>query len=85
MAKTTKELNNNDLNNVSGGSSNLDKYLKVLTSKDKNNIIVDHGSETELVLKQSVEYEDDGNLHIIEREKDSPVVDAELYVNSPLN
>lgn len=83
MTKNKKELNNNDLNNVSGGKTNLDKYLKDLSVKDKTKIIVDKGNGDELVLSQSVQYPKDANLDIIiEREKDSPIIDAELYIKN---
>ena len=82
MKKTKEELNNDDLNNVSGGKADLNKYLKELAGKDRNKVLVDNGDQEELVLNPSIPYANDGNLNIIEREKDSPVIDAELYIKN---
>ena len=82
MKKTKEELNNDDLNNVSGGKADLNKYLKELAGKDRNKVLVDNGGQEELVLNPSIPYANDGNLNIIEREKDSPVIDAELYIKN---
>ena len=82
MKKTKKQLKNKNLDSISGGSANLDKYLKKIDGKDKNDILVDYGSGVGLDINLSIQYEEDGNLHIIKREKNSPVIDADLYINS---
>lgn len=76
-----KELNNKDLNNVSGGS-NLDKYLKSLTGHDKSKALIDYGTGVQLDLDSTVQKEDDGNISIIKREKNSPEVEAELNMEN---
>ena len=68
--KNNDELNNKDLNNVSGGNSTLEKYLKSLVGKDKDKTLVDYGTGKTLDLDPSIKYEDDGNLLIVKREKD---------------
>ena len=78
--ESNKELKNKDLNSVSGGSSDLDKYLKTLAGKDKKDILVDQGDGIKLDLNPGVQYEDDGNLLIIKREKGTPESDAELFI-----
>ena len=82
MKKTKEELNIDDLNNVSGGKADLNKYLKELAGKDRNKVLVDNDNQEGLVLNPSIPYANDGNLNIIEREKDSPVIDAELYIKN---
>lgn len=82
MKKTKKQLKNIDLDSISGGSTNLDDYLKKIDGKGKNDILVDHGSGVGLDINPSIQYEEDGNLHIIKREKNSPEIDADLYINS---
>ena len=82
MKKIKEELNNDDLNNVSGGKADLNKYLKELAGKDRNKVLVDNDDQEELILNPSIPYANDGNLNIIEREKDSPVIDAELYIKN---
>ena len=68
--KTNNELNNKDLDNVSGGNSSLEKYLKDLVGKDKSKIIIDNGEGKQLDLNPSIDYEKDEKLIIIKREKD---------------
>ena len=82
MKKTKEEINNDDLNDVSGGKADLNKYLKELAGKEKNRVLVDNGGQEELVLNPSVPYANDGNLIIVEREKESPEIDAELYIKN---
>lgn len=66
--KSNKELDNQELDNVSGGSV-LEKYLKHLAEKDKP--LVDDGIGTELDLNPSTSYDEAGNLIIVKRDKDN--------------
>lgn len=66
-----KELNNQDLNNISGGKHNLEDYLKEI-KKDKEKPLVDYGTGKHLDLDPSIHWEDENNAHIIKREKDKP-------------
>ncbi len=67
--KKNKQLNNKDLNGVSGGN-NLEKYLKSLAGKDKNKLLVDYGTGVKLDLDNTIDYEKSDNLIILKREKD---------------
>lgn len=67
--KNNEELNNQNLENVSGGESSLEKYLKTLAGKDKDKMSVDYGTGVALDLNPSVDYDDRNNVHIIKREK----------------
>ena len=64
-----KELQNDDLNNISGGNSNLDKYLKTLVGKDEDKMLVDYGTGVALDHDSTVAYEGNNNVYIIKREK----------------
>ena len=72
------ELNNEDLNKISGGKTNLDKYLKTLVGKDKDDILVDYGTGTQIDLNPSVDIDDNNNVYVIKREKDESHNDSEL-------
>ena len=76
--KPTKELNDQELNNVSGGESSLDKYLKTLVGTDKNKILVDQGTGKTLDLNPAVKFEDDNNVYIIKREKSDETPEGDL-------
>ena len=76
--KTNKELNNQDLNSVVGGENDLDKYLKTLTEKDQKKQLVGYETGTQLDLNSDVYNEDDGNAHLIKREKDISKNDSKL-------
>ena len=78
MSNEYKQLNIEELDNVSGGDSKLDKYLKTIAGKDKT--LVDKGTGTILDLNPSVEPVDDGNLYIIKRDKEKPEIEADLFV-----
>ena len=67
--KSNKELDNQELDNVSGGSI-LEKYLKHLTKRDKP--LVDKGTGAKLDLNPSTSSDEAGNLIIVKREKDNP-------------
>ena len=78
-----KKLNNKDLNGVSGGSSTLEKYLKSLVEKDKDKTMVDYGTGVALDLNPSVDYDENGNLIVIKREKDSETTEQyDLFMNN---
>lgn len=68
--KYNKIVNDEDLNNVTGGSD-LDKYLKSIERKDKNKILVDYESGTTIEHDSDVDYDKSGNLIIIKREKNN--------------
>lgn len=67
--KDDKELNNTDLNRVSGGKNDLDNYLELL-QKDGKKTLVDYDNETTLELDNDVKYHHDGNVDIVLRDKD---------------
>ncbi len=69
--KSNKELNNDELDNVSGGGKNLEDYLKTVVEHDKNKILVDEGTGKQLDINPSIDINDDGNLIIVKREKGS--------------
>ena len=71
--KSNKELNNHDLNSVSGGSNDLDEYLKTLAEESKK-VLVDYGTGEQLEVDPSVHQDNDGNLYIVEREKKHPEI-----------
>lgn len=66
--ESVKEINNKDLNDVTGGSNDLDDYLSKLAGKDKNEPLVDYGTGSQLDLDPSVQKDDEGKLIIINRE-----------------
>ena len=70
--KSIEKLNSQDLDNVSGGDSKLEKYLKTIIEEDKNKILVDYGQGKKLDLDPGVRIDDDGNLLIIKRDKNKP-------------
>lgn len=70
--KDRNELNNIDLNNVAGGKTNLEDYLKTLAGKDSKDKLVDYGTGVQLDLDPSVNYDDNNNVYIIKREKATP-------------
>lgn len=70
--KDRNELNNIDLNNVAGGKTNLEDYLKTLSGKDSKDKLVDYGTGVQLDLDPSVNYDDNNNVYIIKREKATP-------------
>ena len=76
--KSNKELNNDELNNVSGGGKSLEDYLKTIVENDKNKILVDEGTGKQLDINPSVDLNDDSKLIIIKREKDSPETKTDL-------
>ena len=67
--ESKEELMNQDLNDVTGGSNDLDDYLNKLAGKDKNEPLVDYGTGSQLDLDPSVQKDDDSKLIIINREK----------------
>lgn len=68
--KNSKKLDNKNLNDIAGGSTDLEKYLKSLVGKDKDKNLVDYGTGVQLDLNPSVDYDKNENLLIIKREKE---------------
>lgn len=52
------ELSSKQLNNVSGGDATLDKYLKELAEKDKQQTLKDNDDGREIVLNPNFPLED---------------------------
>ena len=69
--KVSKEINTKDLDNVSGGSSELEEYLKALKEKE-DKPLVDYGTGTETKTDPTVPFDDNNNTYIIKREKEKP-------------
>ena len=76
--KTNKKLNNQELDNVSGGKTNLDDYLKTIAGKGKNKILVGYGTGVELSNNSKIDHEENNNLIVIKREKKLPEEQADL-------
>lgn len=68
--KNNDELNNNNLNDIAGGSTDLEKYLKSLVGKDKDKNLVDYGTGVQLDLNPSIDYDKKENLLIVKREEE---------------
>lgn len=66
-----KELDNKELDDVSGGNTNLDKYLKTLAGNDKNKNLVDYGTGTQLDHVSTVQYDSNNETYVLKREKDN--------------
>lgn len=56
--KDEKELSSKQLSNVSGGDVALDKYLKELAEKDKQQTLKDNDDGREIVLNPNFPLED---------------------------
>lgn len=72
--ENNKELENPELENISGGNKKLDDYFKKIDGTVKNKMLVDYGTGVSLDLNPSVDYDKNDNVLIIKREKP----DAEL-------
>ena len=68
--KNNKKLDNKNLNDITGGSNDLEKYLKSLVGKDKDKNLVDYGTGVQLDLNPSIDYDKKENLLIVKREKE---------------
>ena len=74
--KTINELESQDLNSVSGGETDLERYLKELKEKDLKNPLVDYGPGEQIEVDPSVPYDGDSNAHLLPREKKKPEIDS---------
>ena len=67
LNKKLGELTDDELEVVTGGQSQLDKYIRILVENDKK--LVDTGTGIKLELNPTIKYEKEGNVEIILRDK----------------
>ena len=80
MEDRIKEISDEMLEDVTGGTGNdelLEKYLKELEKSNKDTM-VDKGPESGLDLNPAVNYDKSENLIIVKREKGSELPTGEL-------
>lgn len=70
-----KELIDQKLDDVSGGSTGIEKYLGFIKDKElKERLLKDYDGGKKLILDDKIPFDDENNVYVIKRERKSEEV-----------